>query len=86
MVTPLEVQFASNVVSIFGGNEILVGLVAGTFFIALVALTRIPMQIAAPVYTVALLILAILIPPFQIIFAIVAGLIIAGFIYSIWGK
>lgn len=87
MVTPLETQFATNVISIFGGSEILTGIVAFGFFISIILLTRIPMQIAAPLYAVFMLIMIIIIPSLSIIFAIVMALVIASFIYSIlWGR
>ena len=86
MATPLETQFASNLIQMFGGSELLVGLTALGFFIALISLARIPIQVTAPLYAMALIIVAIMIPTFAFVFALVLGFIIATFIYSIWAR
>ena len=87
MVLPIEEQFASNIIEMFGGSELLVGIVALSFFIAIIALTKIPIPIVAPIYALTLTIIALyIIPSLAFPLAIVIALIIASFIYSIWGR
>ena len=84
--TELENRFASNTISIFFGSELVVGIVALSFFIVVVAFTKLPMPIAAPLYSIAMVIMAAAFPTFRIVAVIIIGILIGAFVFSIWGR
>jgi hypothetical protein len=67
----------------FWGSELLVGLVFMGFFIALLALTKLPMQVIAPIYMMGLIITAIMIPAISFVIVVVIALVFASFMYSL---
>lgn len=79
----LEQQFYSNTIDIFGGNQLLVGLMAMGIFMAAIAFTRIPVVIVAPIYMAAFLIIAYASDTFRFVAVLIAGLAFGAFIYSV---
>jgi glucose dehydrogenase len=83
----IESQFVTNALAIFGNNPLIIGMVALAFFIGTVALLRIPVQIAAPLYAMALIVSAMMLPDaYLVVIALVFGIVIATFVYSLWEK
>jgi len=84
MATGIEEAFILNAISIFGGNPILLALVGLGMFMAAAALTRIPMIVIAPIYAVALIIVASGFPEFVPIAVLIMGTVFAYFIFRFW--
>ena len=83
MTLGIEEQFAANLISMFWGSDLFVGLVAIGFFFGLLAMTRIPIQLVAPLYATALVITMIAIPQIAVVLIFVIAIVFATFMYSL---
>jgi hypothetical protein len=79
----LEQNFWSNTISIFGENQILVGLIAMFVFIGAIAATKIPVVIMAPVYMTAFIIISYISTPFRFVSILIAAFAFAIFLISL---
>lgn len=85
MVMGMEYAIANNVIQIFFGSELVAGIVMGAFLITILALTRVPIILAAPTLIFALLIIATFIPAITFLLYIIGGIIIASLAISLLG-
>jgi len=81
MATGMEVTIFQNLLSVFGGSEVLFTIFATILMVTLLILLKLPMQLILPFVAIMFIINGALIPLYQGFLWLIAGVVIAVWLY-----
>lgn len=82
MVTTIEALFFDNLVALFGGNLLMLGVFAIGALLSILFILRLPLIIIAPIVILPFSIVGLLVPEFRLIAGMIGGIIIGYFLYN----